>query len=63
MGAWRYPAHATEVLRGVLRPERADACGYPDGTPCTLVLDYSLAPVFCVNNGAIKPSVQASDKW
>lgn len=35
MGAWRYPAHATEVLRGALGPERADACGYPDGTLST----------------------------
>lgn len=63
MGAWRHPAYATEVLRGVLGPARADACGYPDGTPGSLALGCSLAPVFCVGNGAIRPSGQASDKW
>lgn len=62
MGAWRQPAHAIEVLRGVLGPERADACGYSDETPGSLALDCSLAPIFCVSNGAIRPSGQASDK-
>lgn len=28
-----------------------------------LALDGHLAPVFCVSNGAIWPSGQASDKW
>lgn len=63
MGAWKHRAYATEVLRGVLGPERADACGYPDGTPGTLGLICSLAPVFCVSNGSIRPSGQTSDKW
>lgn len=63
MGAWRHPAHATDVLRGALRRERADACGYRDGTPDTLALDCSLAPVFIVKQWSNKAISQASDKW
>jgi hypothetical protein len=63
MGAWKHPACATQVLRGVLGPERTEVCGYPDGTPGTLALDCSLAPVFCVSNGSVRSSAQASDKW